>query len=181
MPATSSFKTDYEVFVFRQTAMYYLCWYTMKRDRRLMYKPRKPAECTSHYTEGIDLDFTCLAFLYTSAENEPEFRRENWLDSRLKSGVIDYRASYEYMKDPFQCAELWFCPDPCYPREDLYGLNPTEDLRQAGNPCGKLKNPRCKREPRANKNFVDLIGNRLVSLHTCTSYILGKWARKGNN
>ena len=145
--------------------MYYLCWYTMKKDRRLMYKPQQPKDCVDKYSEGIDLDYTCLGFLFTAAEEQSEFRRDDWLDSRLKSGQLDYRATYENMKrNPYQCSELWFCPDPCYPNERLFGLNPAEDMRQDDNPCGKLKNPKCKRDPEANANFLDLIGNRFVSI-----------------
>ena len=147
-----------------------------------MYKPQQPKDCVDKYSEGIDLDYTCLAFLFTAAEEQSEFRRDDWLDSRLKSGQLDYRATYENMKkNPYQCSELWFCPDPCYPNERLFGLNPAEDMRQDDNPCGKLKNPICKRNPDANANFLDLIGNRFVSIfviqllsvyHTHISYSL---------
>ena len=138
-----------------------------------MYKPQQPKDCVDTYSEGKDLDYTCLGFLFTAAEEQSEFRRDDWLDSRLKSGQLDYRATYENMKkNAYQCSELWFCPDPCYPNERLFGLNPAEDTRQDDNPCGKLKNPKCNRDPEANANFLDLIGNRFVPIFLLPNFFL---------
>ena len=141
--------------------MYYLCWYTMKRDPKLLLKYKRPPVNTDPNMR-YDLDLSCLGYLYLAAEI-PETKRNAMIKSRDKSSVSDYRSTYDYMdKNPFQCAELWFCPDPCYPSEDLGGFNPKENMKQAGNPCKDLKNPRCEMVPEANVNFKDLVINRLV-------------------
>ena len=107
-----------------------------------------------------DIDITCLGYLYETKEI-PQTERARILATKDKTKISDYRSTYENMKaSPFQCAELWFCPDPCYPREDSGGFNPTEDLKQAGNPCRELKNPQCEVVPEANVNFRDLVSNR---------------------
>ena len=161
LSAWAPFKTEYDAFAFRQTAMYYLCWYTMKRDPALIFRVKKPPDFyKTDRNMRYDLDLTCLGYLYESKEI-PQTERARILETRDKSRVSDYRSTYENMKaNPFQCAELWFCPDPCYPREDLGGFNPSEDLRQAGNPCRQLKNPRCEVVPEANVNFRDLVANK---------------------
>ena len=107
-----------------------------------------------------DIDISCLGLLYESKEI-PEELREKIINTKDKTKISDYRSTYESMKaNPFQCAELWFCPDPCYPREDLGGFNPSEDLNQAGNPCRELKNPACQVVPKANRKLSGLIANR---------------------
>lgn len=148
--------------MFRQTAMYYLCWHTMQRDPALIFRFKEPPSFfKTDPNMRYDVDLTCHGYLYMAKEIEPASKRQMLVQTRQKSTVKDYRSNYKRMaKEPFMCAELWFCPDPCYPRIETAGFNRDENLRQYANPCKELKNPVCNVVPEANVNFKDLISNK---------------------
>ena len=161
VPSYSPFRNEQEAFVFKTIAMYYLCWYTMKRDPAMMFHFKEPPGIYKTDPKlRYDIDISCLGQLYET-KDVPQNLRDLIIKTKDKTKISDYRNTYENMKaNPFLCAELWFCPDPCYPREDMGGFNPSQALRQAGNPCRELKNPTCQLVPEANVNFRYLITNR---------------------
>ena len=159
IPSYNPFGNEQDAFVYKTIAMYYLCWYTMKRDPAMKFYFKEPPKI--YQTDPklrYDIDVSCLGQLYET-KDIPQNLRDTIIQTKDKTKISDYRVTYENMKaNPFLCAELWFCPDPCYP--GIGGFNPSQDLRQAGNPCRELKNPKCQVVPEANVNFRDLITNR---------------------
>lgn len=150
LPTFAPFSNDYEDFRFRQTAMYYLCWYTKMEDSYLKF------------TVG---DVSCLEHLNAVDEIPKEKRKR--LVEKDELPINDLRND-NYKNDPFICANLWFCPDPCYGRED-HGNFVKSDYKVAGNPCLDLKNSECKWKKSANNNFKDLIRNKFNVTCDCTS------------
>lgn len=155
------FDKNYDMFKFRQTAMYYLCWHALMEDEYLVFdNPR----------------VSCLEYLSFVNDVPRKARVEiseigRYLKKPLPRYITDIRdISKMHIRDPFLCARLWFCPDPCYGRKT--GGNFTEyDARDPGNPCGDLPNPVCDWKPKSNYNFKDLIRNRFNITCDCAS----KW------
>ncbi|KAK6165860.1 hypothetical protein SNE40_022689 [Patella caerulea] len=89
--------------------------------------------------------------------------------------VLDFVGDEDYFKiedvrtdkKPFQCAEIFFCPEPCYDLKNHglahKGYNRKTDIE---NPCYDLKkNDECEWLPEANTNMNDLMKNKLN--YTC--------------
>ncbi|GFR62868.1 wall-associated receptor kinase 5, partial [Elysia marginata] len=82
VPAYYPLSSDLELFQFRTTASYFMCWYTMRREEILM----------NHMGEK-----KCL-------ENLDKVKEKTWADMIVE----DYRTgSYA---TPWLCAEIQFCP-----------------------------------------------------------------------
>ncbi|XP_012943595.2 fibrillin-1 [Aplysia californica] len=104
----------------------------------------KRAEILVNFMKGR----TCLHDLFKVKERE-------W--SGLD--VSDFRN--DTTTNPFLCAELLFCPDPCYGRKSEGSVATRKDqLNDPGNPCRKLKEPTCKWIHDRNLNFDALQRNR---------------------
>lgn len=157
------FSSNTEMFNFRLTAMYYLCWHTMLGDSYL------------HFDKS---QTSCLEQLYLVDEvPKPEKKFIKYVAKKLKNllpqAITDVRdLSRMYRRDPLMCARLWFCPDPCYGRES--GGNFTSfDGKDSGNPCNDLPSAACDWKTNENKNFEDLIKNKINITCDCASESAG--------
>ncbi|XP_060576698.1 uncharacterized protein LOC132734012 [Ruditapes philippinarum] len=144
------FKNNYEEFKFRQTAMYYLCWHTQLEDEFLKFSSGRQS---------------CLSYL--NAVDEIPAKKRFKLVGDGTPAIEDIRDE-DFRDDPFTCARLWFCPDPCYGRKDR-GHFKKRNFKVEGNPCLELKNSECKWEKNGNINFKDLIRNRFNITCDCSS------------
>ncbi|KAK3762421.1 hypothetical protein RRG08_009813 [Elysia crispata] len=132
IPAFYPLTSDLELFQYRTTASYFMCWYTMRREELLMnYMGEKP----------------CL-------ENLNKVKEKIWADMT----VTEYRTgSYAF---PWRCAEIQFCPDPCYGRRTEGNVPSASALREdKGNPCRHLKDRTCKWVPDENTDLESLQRN----------------------
>ncbi|GAB1598105.1 hypothetical protein Ahia01_000087400 [Argonauta hians] len=130
-----------EQFEYLTTASYYMCWYTMQHItilRRLDYNNK--------------FGFKCLHFnIFWKDENMIPHVVEN----KAWPPIFDIRLIKN--KRPFLCAELSFCPDPCY-GGNTNGV--VDDLNtDSSNPCSSLPNSRCVLDQGKNVNFLHLIRN----------------------
>lgn len=141
VPPYYPLSSELELFQYRTTATYFMCWYTMKRDEILM----------NHMGEK-----NCLENLHRVKEKE-------WADL----DTTDYRnGTYGY---PWLCAEIQFCPDPCYGRTTEGNIPSYRALRDdKENPCRKLSDKTCKWEPEENRDLESLRRNRFNI--TCRCY-----------
>ncbi|BFY98290.1 hypothetical protein BsWGS_01330 [Bradybaena similaris] len=126
------FKTDLERFQFRTTAAYYMCWYTMKR-----------VEALKNFMEGKN----CL----DGVAGLPDAK---WVEYT----VTDFRTDSK--REPFLCATILFCPDPCYGHTTDGSVVSANAMSQdAGNPCRHLKDRTCKWDFGMNEDFLALQKN----------------------
>ncbi|XP_059163317.1 uncharacterized protein LOC131946514 [Physella acuta] len=126
------FKTALELFQFRTTGSYYMCWYTLQKVQGL-----------KNYMRGQP----CLTDLEKSRESQG----------------MDYKVN-DFRKDsddaPFLCAEIQFCPDPCYGRKTEGSVVSDHSMKtDKGNPCRNLKNPTCSWASEKNQDFDGLQKN----------------------
>ena len=151
------FANAFEMFRVRQTASYYLCWLALKQEPAM------------RYTSAL----SCFSYLHTVADIIPESKRKSWIE---KKTVIKDEREHNYLQNPFRCAELWFCPDPCYGKK-THGIKIVgNDKSEEGNPCKGLKDETCDWMPGANTNFRDLMRNKLNNTCKCSSSRKGfKW------
>ena len=151
------FVNAYDMFRVRQTAAYYLCWFALQQEPAMAY--------------GSNL--TCFSYLHTVADIIPESKRESWIKEKK---VIRDEREKNYLKNPFGCSELWFCPDLCYGKK-THGIKIEGDEKSnEGNPCKGLKDDTCEWMKGANSNFKDLTRNRLNNTCRCSSSTKGfKW------
>lgn len=170
LPLYAPFKNVREMFLFRQTAMYFLCWHTLRRDDYLKF--------TNPFV-------TCLEYLGFVHELS-RFQRAEILAEGLMFDaylfiprvVLDLRdITKMHESDPFMCAKLWFCPDPCYGRKSRGNYTTTEPKEDTGNPCHYLPKGHCWIDMwGGNNNFKDLIKNRMNVSCDCKSYKKGfRW------
>ncbi|PVD30019.1 hypothetical protein C0Q70_09280 [Pomacea canaliculata] len=125
------FSSALELFRFRTTASYFLCWHTMQQNEALW-----------HIAGGAN----CLHDL--SKVLEP-FGQDHL--------VQDIRTDSETL----QCALLVFCPDPCYGTLTRGSVISADFMsRDPGNPCRGLQDKTCKLDFGKNLNFNDLQRNR---------------------
>ena len=134
------FKTVHEMFNFRASASYYLCWYTLNMH---------PLFVTfSEPCNGIYLSSNGMQNLY--------------YDHKAKSN------------NPYSCAELSFCPDPCcsksFIEEPPIFKNASDNnykewhyhcLTHATNPCKNFSDGFCELSKSENSNLDDLKQNKL--------------------
>ena len=143
---------DLEMFRYRVTAAYFMCWFTMMREPELRF-----------FMDGKN----CLTGLETT------------LDAYyLEWKIVDWRT--DSRDNEFKCAEIMFCPDPCYGKRSK-GNVPSKAAMNAdlGNPCNLLKDRTCRWFPEENENFGDLIRNRMNYTCNCESERKGfKWHPK---
>lgn len=129
------FSSAIDMFRFRTTAAYFLCWFTMKRDEALRnFSPG------SSCLEGLDY-----------------LREKHWADV----DVTDFRTNSP--ENPLQCAEILFCPDPCYGRQSEGTVaegRAGQPASDQGNPCQDLKDPSCRWAYSKNLDFNSLQRNR---------------------
>ena len=150
LPTFAPFKNNYEEFKYRLTAMYYLCWHTHLEDEFLKFDTGRQS---------------CLSYL--NAVDEISAKKRFKLVEDETPAIEDIRDE-EFKTDPFTCARLWFCPDPCYGKKDK-GHFKKRNFKVKGNPCLKLKNSECKWKRNGNRNFNDLIRNRFNVTCDCSS------------
>ena len=151
------FSNAFEMFRVRQTASYFLCWLALRQEPAM------------RYTSSL----SCFSYLHTVADIIPESKRQSWIEKKTR--LKDERED-NYLQNPFLCAELWFCPDPCYGKK-THGLKIAGNAKsKEGNPCKGLKDDTCGWMAGANKNFRDLIRNKLNNTCKCSSSREGfKW------
>ncbi|VDP15176.1 unnamed protein product [Soboliphyme baturini] len=129
-----------EYFEFSTTASYFLCWYTMLGLPVLRHLPY------CGYSDKWFIGFNDYFAAYVT--------HKLLLTERMKvTAVID-----ELDPEPFRCARLSFCPDPCCSRKKL--VQP-ECAKDPLNICTKLQRPGCHLDMLNNYHFYDLIDNRL--------------------
>ncbi|XP_055894793.1 uncharacterized protein LOC106067485 isoform X1 [Biomphalaria glabrata] len=126
------FATPLELFQYRASAAYFLCWFTMQRSEYLM-----------NYMSGSN----CLQDLEKVKEKEV-----------ADKDVVDFR--HDSIQNPFLCAEIQFCPNYCYGRRSG-GSVPSQLalIKDSGNPCKHLKDPTCTILPNENTDFDGLQRN----------------------
>lgn len=141
------FKSKLQLFQYRTTASYYMCWYTDNQAEVLGLPGTEPCfENLQHVQGAGSID-----------------------DYRDKYASSLYRRKKTVA--PFMCAYLWFCPDPCYGRSTKGNV----ENRRAGrndklNPCsGMERDKSCFWIIGGNTNFNDLIINRINYTCNCES------------
>lgn len=137
------FESLEEMFRYRMTASYYLCWYTMRREPVLS---KEWGYCFDYFR---DWSGDCVY----EAEGKP---------------MTDVRGTTER---PFSCEMLWFCPDPCYGRSTAGVVKSLE--KDTGNPCANQPDTECHFPPEANTNFHDLIRNKFNYTCSCDKDLKG--------
>ena len=152
IPDAYPFRSRLDMFRYRATASYYLCWYTDQQSDVLAF------------TAGGD----CLQNM--SLVLEAKNRK-----------VRDFRERYsgsQYTLSPFTCAFLWFCPDPCYGKSSSGNVPSRKKARKdPTNPCKSLKEKSCSWVVGQNSNFEDLKKNKFNYTCNCTSEKAGfKWS-----
>ena len=143
LPLYAPFASFFEMFQYRQTAMYFLCYHTLLKNDYLRLKP--------HAKMG------CLFGLSMAAELPKERRRI--LTDDHEFAINDVRNFGGDSMDDFVCARLWFCPDPCYGRESK-GNYVEKNFKSPGNPCLSVKDSECDWKRAGNTNFDDLSKNK---------------------
>ncbi|RUS80997.1 hypothetical protein EGW08_011235 [Elysia chlorotica] len=125
--------SDLELFQYRTTASYFMCWYTMQREELLMnYMNTRP----------------CL-------ENLDKVKEKEWADMI----VMDFRKGS--LDSPWLCSEIHFCPDPCYGRRTEGNVPSGKEMHEdRGNPCRHLKDRTCKWVPNENTDLESLQRNK---------------------
>lgn len=134
------FKYARDMFNYRVSASYYMCWYTMREEPPLKYFGLD--DCYQNMVRHLYLD---------------EIRKtgHNIRDFRIKEG-----------RKPFQCALLYFCPNLCYGKLNGNPRSLREAMSEKTNSCVDLPNKQCIVPRNNNINFEDLKKNRLnVSCH----------------
>ncbi|KAL3867219.1 hypothetical protein ACJMK2_044435 [Sinanodonta woodiana] len=147
-PLEAPFATKLEMFRYKTTAMYYLCWYTLKNEEAVAYRK---------------FDLTCLDGLSKVVEAK----------SGIKPPPVDMREDdLRYVRYSMKCALLWFCPDPCFGRQSG-GNVPlsvfTDPKSDVGNPCKNLPSASCAWKMGANVNFDGLVKNKFNITCDCES------------
>ncbi|XP_061178584.1 uncharacterized protein LOC133187243 [Saccostrea echinata] len=134
----SPFKTELEMFRYRATAVYYMCWFTELKSALLAY--------VENHEKG------CLDSLSKTVESGGK-------------KVVDFRSNYGgNQSDPvslWTCAYLWFCPDPCYGRSSNGNVKDEMSAKTDPlNPCKNLNDKTCTWITGKNIDFEDLTRNR---------------------
>ncbi|VDI36246.1 Hypothetical predicted protein [Mytilus galloprovincialis] len=128
------FKDSLELFRYRVTASYYMCWFTEMREDVLALPGTN--NCFKDLNETEE----------AGGKNIEDFRSE-------------VKISEEY--SIFTCAYLWFCPDSCYGKSSGGNVKSKEEaLDDHLNPCGELQKKDCLWGIGKNKNFEDLVRNK---------------------
>ena len=111
---------------------------------------------------------TALYYMCWFTLNEREELKHFGGSCHLPSGLSDYRSSDHI---PYGCAMLHFCPDPCCGTYGGNGVIRREEycFRFKENPCHDVGKGKCMLEPKKNRNFKDMIRNRLNITCDCTS------------
>ncbi|KAK3610225.1 hypothetical protein CHS0354_022279 [Potamilus streckersoni] len=147
-PIEAPFATKLEMFRYKTTAFYYLCWHTLNKEEAVAYR---------------QFDQKCLDGLSKVAEAK----------SGIKPSPVDIREEeLKYSRYSMTCALLWFCPDPCFGRQSGGSVplsvyrDPKSDV---GNPCKSLPSATCSWKMGANLNFDGLIKNKFNISCDCES------------
>lgn len=134
------FKDSLELFQYRVTASYYMCWYTDLREEPLALIDTN--DCFQ------DLELT---------------------EEASGTKIVDFRSKITHPGDKYSiytCAYLWFCPDPCYGKSTGGNVKSFQEaLTDSLNPCGSLLNKECVWKIEQNKEFNNLIRNKFN--YTC--------------
>ncbi|KAH3774017.1 hypothetical protein DPMN_175388 [Dreissena polymorpha] len=146
-PLFAPFDNSYDMFRFRQTASYYMCFYTL--NGRISYKNNK-VKCLQHLN---------------IVEDAPRSLRDLSLKHQ-RPMIVDIRDT-TFNKDPTLCPKLWFCPDPCYGRMNA-GNFVADDFKVKGNPCLDLKNSECNWD-NTTVSFDDVKKNKFPIVCDCKS------------
>ncbi|XP_036356423.1 uncharacterized protein LOC118762143 [Octopus sinensis] len=132
-----------EQFEYLTTASYYMCWFTMLRKELL-----RELDNYNHYS------FKCLHF---NILQESRNSLRSILKKSVKPPIFDIRL-IKYRR-PFLCAELSFCPDPCYGGNTQGNILDIDS--DSSNPCSLFPDSRCLVDQSKNINFVHLMHNNL--------------------
>jgi hypothetical protein len=142
----SPFRSEVELFRYRATAAYYMCWFT---------------ELKSSILRFVDKSDGCLDSLSKTTESEGR-------------AVLDFRSSYGGNQSDYvslwTCAFLWFCPDPCYGRNSNGNVTDRMSAKSDPlNPCRTLTDKSCAWNVGENFDFEDLKRNRFNYSCNCTA------------
>lgn len=141
------FKSELEIFRYRATATYYMCWFTELKSSILRFVDDEASGCLDSLSKTVE--------------------------SRGRT-VVDFRSQYGGNQSNWvslwTCAYLWFCPDPCYGKSSKGDVKdemsaPKDQL----NPCMSLKNKACTWKEGDNIDFEDLTRNRFNISCDCAS------------
>lgn len=145
------FKDTLDLFRYRVTASYYMCWYTDLREESLAFPDTYP--CFK------DLEKTTEA----NGNRIHDFR------SRVATG-----RGKNQRYSMFTCSYLWFCPDPCYGKTTMGAVkSKSQALKDKKNPCRGLKDKQCFWSVGKNINFEDLMRNKFNYTCNCESETKG--------
>lgn len=137
------FKDSQELFRYRVTASYYMCWFTEMRE------------------DVLALPGTNNCFKDLNETEEAGGKK-----------IEDFRSEVKISGDYsiFTCAYLWFCPDSCYGKSSRGNVKSKEEaLNDRLNPCGELQKKDCLWGIGKNKNFEDLVRNKFNYSCDCES------------
>lgn len=141
------FESELDIFRYRATAAYYMCWFTELKSPLLRFVDDKADGCLDSLSMTVE------------AANRT---------------VVDFRSQYGGNQSEWvslwTCAFLWFCPDPCYGKSSMGNVRdeisaPEDPL----NPCKTLKNKACTWSEGQNVDFEDMTRNRLNFSCDCAS------------
>ena len=158
-PLFEPFPNAYEMFKFRQTAAYFLCYYTvnwkMEKSNMKYFQHSGKPNCIDKLVYVNDVS---------------EKKRKAVLLHRPAHIIKDWRARkhFNYRHYGMMCALIWFCPDPCFGRK-THGETSQVYKYDLGNPCKDLPDKTCDWDWKANGNFKDLIRNKFNITCECVS------------
>lgn len=143
----SPFKSELDLFRYRATAAYYMCWFTELKSSVLKFVDNEAKGCLDSLSKTIE--------------------------SQGRT-VIDFRSSYGGNQSDFvslwTCAFLWFCPDPCYGKSSKGNVTDRMSAKKDPlNPCKTLKDKSCTWNFGENIDFEDLTRNRFNYTCNCAS------------
>ncbi|GFO05210.1 nidogen-2 [Plakobranchus ocellatus] len=106
--------------------------------------------------------------------NLHKVKERTWADM----DVVDFRKGSP--ASPWLCAEIQFCPDPCYGRKTEGSVKSYIAMRDdKGNPCRHLKDRTCKWLPEENEDLESLQKNRFNISCECHKQKPGfKWSSR---
>ena len=159
LPRYAPFKSNYEDFRFRQTAMYYLCWHTLLKEKIMAFYTTR-ISCLEFLNYVHEVPRSTRAMIKGVAEN---------IKNTIPRVVLDVRDMSKPEGYIYLCSRLWFCPDPCYGRKSGGNVTEYDPAKDPGNPCKDLPNSRCTWQKKGNMNLNDLIMNRFNVTCQCES------------
>jgi hypothetical protein len=142
-----------QIFNFRVTASYYLCYHALNREPIMEYFGK-----------------SCNEAVFTKDSSNRIIINKHYNDS--------YTFNSRNVEKPFECALFSFCPDTCCHRAFTNKKNTTSNLKTSQewlqlctltNPCSNFGNGVCELSNNENKNIDDLKLNKINITCQCKS------------